>query len=299
MRLEAVGRLASGIAHDFNNYLTAILSYADFVKEGVGDRADVREDVDEIIAAARLGEKLVRQLLAFTRKQPLTVRPVNLSEVVERIEQLLARLLGARVQIVTELDPALLPAQLAPASMEQILTNMAVNARDAMPQGGTLTISTSNVTVRDERVWVVGGHLEGGDYVSLKLSDTGTGMDNETQSRIFEPFFTTKPPQQGSGLGPGQLLRNRDSGGRRHPPAQRTWTRDDLRIVVSSGRRSPQGQLCRATWTAVRRGAMTAHRGATCTRSRPTDIAAARPTSRRRWRQSCRRGCCRHRRLRD
>jgi PAS domain S-box-containing protein len=199
-RLEAVGRLAGGVAHDFNNLLSVIISYADFLAEEVGESAAVRADVEEIRAAARRAASLTRQLLAFGRKQILQPEVLNLNETVRGIDKMLRRLLEEDIEIDLRLDETLGNVMADPTQIEQVIVNLAVNARDAMPMGGTLTIETANVELDAS---YAGGHIaaQPGRYVLLAISDTGVGMDAETVKHIFDPFFTTKEKGHGTGLG--------------------------------------------------------------------------------------------------
>jgi PAS domain S-box-containing protein len=197
-KMEAVGRLAGGIAHDFNNMLTAVKGYSEFLLDDL-DVSDVRRtDVQEIAKAADRAASLTRQLLAFSRKQVLQPRPVNLNDVVEGMEKMLRRLIGEDISIVARLETELRLVEADPSQVEQVIMNLAVNARDAMPTGGTLTIETRSATLeRVEADWAI----EPGPYALLVMSDTGIGMDAQTRAQIFEPFFTTKPVGQGTGLG--------------------------------------------------------------------------------------------------
>ena len=200
-RLEAVGRLAGGVAHDFNNMLTAITGYAEMIKMSLnGGQDSTREDIDEILKAAQRAAGLTRQLLAFSRQQVLQPRLFRLNDVVQGMEGMLRRLISEDIDLRISLDDDLAWTKADPGQFEQVVMNLVVNARDAMPDGGRLTIETSNVeldmsatgemTVPDDQ-----------DYVMLAVSDTGVGMDAETKARIYEPFFTTKGPDKGTGLG--------------------------------------------------------------------------------------------------
>jgi two-component system cell cycle sensor histidine kinase/response regulator CckA len=199
-KMEAVGRLAGGISHDFNNLLTVINGYADMALEEPLATAAVRDAIEEISAAGHRAADLTRGLLAFSRKQILQPAAVDLAGIITGIEKMLRRLLGEDVDMITVLSPGLWEVHADRSQLEQVIVNLAVNARDAMPSGGALTIEAGN-TVLDETY--AGSHLgvEPGAYVLLAVSDTGHGIDQETQSHIFEPFFTTKAPGKGTGLG--------------------------------------------------------------------------------------------------
>lgn len=199
-RLEAVGRLAGGVAHDFNNLLTVILGYLDFAIRELPASASIRADLLEAQQAGERAENLTRQLLAFSRKQVLAPTVLNLNKIVMDISGLLRRLLGEDVQIATQLAADLGSVRVDSGQVEQVIMNLVVNARDAMPQGGKLTIETSNVTLDDS---YASQHISvsPGQYVLLAITDTGCGMDEATQDRIFEPFFTTKEKGKGTGLG--------------------------------------------------------------------------------------------------
>ena len=199
-KMEAVGQLAGGIAHDFNNVLTAISSFSQLLLADLPDDSPHRADVREIRSAADRAATLTRQLLAFSRKQLLQPVALDLNEVVEGLEEMLRRLLSEDVELLCRLAPDLDLANADRGQLEQIVMNLAVNARDAMPQGGRLTIETRNADV-DEAYAGRAGELVPGRYVTLSVSDTGVGMDAATQARIFEPFFTTKPAGRGTGLG--------------------------------------------------------------------------------------------------
>jgi len=199
-KMEAVGRLAGGVAHDFNTALTAILGYAGLLLGGLPTLSPLRPDLEEIRKAAERAAGLTRQLLAFSRKQPLEMRVLDLNELVADLGRLLRRLLGEDIDVVTNLDPTLGAVRADAAQLEQVVVNLAVNARDAMPEGGRLMIETRNAELDDsyarEHVPVRPGR-----YVMLAVSDTGTGMSAETMSHLFEPFFTTKEAGKGTGLG--------------------------------------------------------------------------------------------------
>jgi two-component system cell cycle sensor histidine kinase/response regulator CckA len=194
-RLEALGRLAGGIAHDFNNLLTVVLGYSHSLGEHLDPESEAARDLDELHTAAERATELTRQLLAFSRSQKLQPRAVLLNDTVTRMESMLRRTLGGTVTLETALDPAAGTVRADPAQMEQVILNLVINARDAMPDGGIVRLRTRNVhlAIDDEE-------LPAGEYVELSVSDTGVGMDEATRSRVFEPFFTTKGPG-GTGLG--------------------------------------------------------------------------------------------------
>jgi NO-binding membrane sensor protein with MHYT domain/nitrogen-specific signal transduction histidine kinase/CheY-like chemotaxis protein len=199
-KLEAIGQLAGGIAHDFNNLLTAILGHAAFLKQDPGLGETGREDIEQIEAAASRAAELTRQLLAFGRRQILEPRPILLNEIVTDTMRMLRRLVGENIEVRVLPAPDLALTMVDPSQVAQILINLVVNARDAMPQGGLLTIETRNVEL--EAV-TFGQQLEAppGSYVMLAVTDNGVGIPPEHQARIFEPFFTTKAPGRGTGLG--------------------------------------------------------------------------------------------------
>ena len=199
-KMEAVGRLAGGIAHDFNNLLTVITTSCDLLREDMGPDDPKREDVDQVRQAADGAAALTRQLLAFSRQQVLAPQIVNLGDVVFGVERMLRRVIGEDVDLVTVLDPESGAVKADVGQLEQVLMNLAVNARDAMPTGGKLTIEIANVEhdpdyAREQEAAAVSR------FVMLAVSDTGTGMDEATKARIFEPFFTTKELGKGTGLG--------------------------------------------------------------------------------------------------
>jgi two-component system cell cycle sensor histidine kinase/response regulator CckA len=199
-KMEAVGRLAGGVAHDFNNLLTAISGYGQLLRSGL-EPGDARvADVDEILLAGERAAALTRQLLAFSRRQVLQPRALDLNGSIEELRSMLVRLIGEDLHLKIVLDPDLGLVRADPGQLTQVLMNLAVNARDAMPRGGTLTLETRNVTLGE----VFAAEHEGvraGPHVLLRVSDTGAGMDAETQAHLFEPFFTTKEVGKGTGLG--------------------------------------------------------------------------------------------------
>jgi two-component system, cell cycle sensor histidine kinase and response regulator CckA len=198
-KMEAIGRLAGGIAHDFNNLLMVISGYSEFLLERLGPDPRLRGPAQEISNATQRATSLTRQLLAFSRKQMLAPKLLDLNEVVAENLKMLTRMIGEDIDLVMVPGPALGAVRADPGQIDQVIMNLAVNARDAMPQGGKLTIETANVTL-DENFARTHTPLTPGDYIMLAISDTGIGMDNETQARIFEPFFTTKG-SKGTGLG--------------------------------------------------------------------------------------------------
>ena len=199
-KMEAIGRLAGGVAHDFNNLLTVILSYSDLLLEDLpADSAD-RDDVTQIRKAAEGASALTRQLLAFSRQQVLQPRVLDLNASVAGIEKLLTRLLREDITLQCVLPPKVGTIRVDPGQLEQVIMNLGANARDAMPNGGKLTIETANVDI-DASYTSVHASAKPGHYVMLAVTDTGVGMDAATQARIFEPFFTTKDVGKGTGLG--------------------------------------------------------------------------------------------------
>src|ERR1700722_11211508 len=198
-KMEAVGRLAGGIAHDFNNLLMVISGYSEFLLDHLGPDPALRGPAQEIAGASQRASTLTRQLLAFSRKQMLAPKILDLNEVVTENLKMLTRVIGEDIDLVMVPAPELGAVRADAGQIDQVIMNLAVNARDAMPSGGKLTIETSNVTI-DENFARMHQPVVPGDYVMLSISDTGIGMDSETQSRIFEPFFTTKGAK-GTGLG--------------------------------------------------------------------------------------------------
>ena len=199
-KMEAVGRLAGGIAHDFNNLLTGILSYSDLILQELRPADPIRADVEQIRDAGHRAANLTRQLLAFSRRQLLQPKVLSLNVTVADLDPMLRRLLGPSVTLETELDPALGHVTIDPNRLEQVLVNLIANAREAMPGGGRVKIATTNVQPS-----VLAGHpqseVQAPEYVSIAVSDTGIGMDADTQAQVFEPFFTTKQGGSGTGLG--------------------------------------------------------------------------------------------------
>jgi len=198
-KMEAIGRLAGGVAHDFNNQLTTILGYADMLLDETDKDRPLWGDLQEIKKAAERSSALTRQLLAFSRRQVLRFETVDLNGAVQGVEKMLARLLGEDIRMIFSFSDEALPVRADVSQLEHVLTNLLVNARDAMPSGGAVTIQTERVDLRDEYVHTPS--MPSGVYARLTVQDTGHGMDRDTQARIFEPFFTTKPKGQGTGLG--------------------------------------------------------------------------------------------------
>ena len=194
-KVQAIGQLAGGVAHDFNNILTAIIGHTELMLQRVPPNEAMHGHADEIQKAAHRAAGLTRQLLAFSRKQVLQPKVIDLNTIITEMNKMLQRLLGENIKLVTVAQPDLGRVKADPSQMEQVLLNLAVNARDAMPKGGTLTIQTENVGLG------VKSDAGAGDYVLVAVSDTGVGMSAEVQARIFEPFFTTKELGKGTGLG--------------------------------------------------------------------------------------------------
>jgi two-component system cell cycle sensor histidine kinase/response regulator CckA len=199
-KMDAIGRLAGGIAHDFNNLLTVIIGFSSLLMYRLEEEAGGRKEVEEIEKAARRAAALTGQLLAFSRKQVLQPEVLDLNAILSDMNKMLRRIIGEDIELITLPDPELGQVKADPGQIEQIIMNLAVNARDAMPQGGKLTIATTTVEL-DEGYAFSHAQVQPGCYVLLTVSDTGLGMDKQTQSRIFEPFFTTKDQGKGTGLG--------------------------------------------------------------------------------------------------
>ncbi len=199
-KMEAIGRLAGSIAHDFNNLLSVILSYSDLVLQDLPPESSLCGDVDAIKRAGQRAAELTRQLLAFSRRQVLAPKVLDLNAIVRESERILRRLMGEDIELTTRLDPKLSKVRVDPGQIDQVIMNLAVNARDAMPDGGKLTLETMDVFLDEEYAREHVG-VTPGPHVLLAISDTGIGMDKATQARIFEPFFTTKAQGKGTGLG--------------------------------------------------------------------------------------------------
>ncbi len=199
-KMEAVGRLAGGVAHDFNNLLTVIKGYTELMLEDLKPSDPMRTEMEEVQKAADRAAALTRQLLAFSRRQVLAPKVVNLNYLVEDMNKLLRRLLGEDIELCIRLDENLGNAKADPGQIEQVIMNLAVNARDAMPRGGKLTLETANLEL-DQAYAREHAMVKSGPYVMLAITDTGSGMDAETLAHVFEPFFTTKEQGKGTGLG--------------------------------------------------------------------------------------------------
>lgn len=199
-KLEAIGRLSGGIAHDFNNLLGVIIGYSEALQRQIGEKHSFREAVDEIHKAGKRAAVLTQQLLAFSRKQVLEPKVLDLNAVVSDVDRMLRRLIGEDIELKISLANGLGLVKADPGQIDQVIFNLAVNSRDAMPDGGKLTLETSNAELDQDDVNQF-RYVVPGSYVLLKVSDTGCGMDAELQSHIFEPFFTTKEPGKGTGLG--------------------------------------------------------------------------------------------------
>jgi two-component system, cell cycle sensor histidine kinase and response regulator CckA len=200
-KMEAVGRLSGGVAHDFNNMLGVIIGYGEVIQEGLDKVHPLRDSVDEILKAGHRAASLTRQLLAFSRQQVLDPKVLDLNTVVKDMGKMLKRLIGEDVELRTDFDTALARVRADESQIEQVILNLAINARDAMPQGGKLTLTTSNFHMDEKFIRRYPFPVNVGDYILLRVSDNGSGMDARTKARIFEPFFTTKEKGKGTGLG--------------------------------------------------------------------------------------------------
>ncbi len=199
-KMEAIGKLSGGVAHDFNNLLTAIMGYSELVLDSFGDQERLRKNVEEIRKSAERAASLTRQLLAFSRRQVLQTKVLDINDLVTDIKKLLFRLIGEDIELATELAADLPKVKIDPAQIEQVVMNLAINARDAMQHGGILTIRTENVVI-DEASSRLIPYSRPGSFVCLTVEDTGEGMDKDVIQHIFEPFFTTKDVGKGTGLG--------------------------------------------------------------------------------------------------
>ncbi len=199
-RMEALGRLAGGVAHDFNNILTAIIGFGELLKAGVADRPDLVAHADEVLKAGELAGTLSRQLLAFSRKQVVVPKVVSLNPILQGMESMFRRVIPENIELVMQPGAGLDLVEVDPAQIQQVLINLVINAKDAMPRGGRLTLRTSGavVTAKEAALYQ---HAQPGRHVVLEVADTGQGMDTQTQAHLFEPFFTTKKQSGGTGLG--------------------------------------------------------------------------------------------------
>jgi signal transduction histidine kinase len=200
-KMEAIGRLAGGVAHDFNNLLTAIIGYAELIAGRPKLNSQIKQNAELILKAGEQAATLTKQLLAFSRKQMMQPKVLDLNELIGDVEKLLRRVIGERYELITLRGAEHGRVRADPSQIEQVLLNLGVNARDAMPTGGRLTIRTANLQLDQRRTREIGTQIPPGDYVELSVTDSGCGMDEDTKSRIFEPFFTTKGPGKGTGLG--------------------------------------------------------------------------------------------------
>jgi len=198
-KMDAIGRLSGGVAHDFNNLLTGIIGYAMLAMDRPGGTA-VRDELEEIVKAGERAAELTRQLLAFSRRQPVEVKVLSLNDAIAAIERMLRRLVGEDVELTCRLAPDLCPIVADVTQLHQIMLNLAANARDAMPEGGTLSIETATVEL-DEQYAAAHTGVSAGTHAVLTVTDSGVGIDPADREHVFEPFFTTKPPGAGTGLG--------------------------------------------------------------------------------------------------
>ncbi len=209
-KLESVGRLAGGVAHDFNNLLTVINGYSDMVLGDLSAGDPLHDSVTEIRIAGERAAALSRQLLVLSRKQVVQPKDVNLNDVIVEVERMLGRVIGEDIRLECALSPCLGSVLADPGQLHQVLMNLAINARDAMPDGGTLRIETRNVDL-DDRFAEQHAYMKPGGYVQLEVSDTGSGMTKAVMSHLFEPFFTTKKVGGRNGFGPGNRIRHRQT----------------------------------------------------------------------------------------
>lgn len=200
-KMEAIGRLAGGVAHDFNNLLTIIQTFGGFVLEALPEWNPARADMSEVLGAAKRAESLTQQLLTFSRQRTVRPRIINLNEIVKEVSRMLQRIVGEDIQLETRLAQDLWNVRADPTAIDQVLINLAINARDAMESGGNLLIETYNAQLDIDYAQERGDTVPAGEYAVIAVSDEGTGIDTDTRRRIFEPFFTTKGPGIGTGLG--------------------------------------------------------------------------------------------------
>jgi PAS domain S-box-containing protein len=199
-KMESIGRLAGGVAHDFNNLLTAILGYSQLLQRRVGGNEALLGEISEVIKAAQRAENLTRQLLAFSRKQTLQPKVLDINYVITDLHKMLSRLIHEDIDLITNLKPDLWRVKVDPGQLEQVIVNLVINARDAMPTGGRIHIATNHLTIGEEATFKE-LRIEPGNYIRITIKDTGCGMDTNTKAHIFEPFFTTKESGKGTGLG--------------------------------------------------------------------------------------------------
>jgi two-component system, cell cycle sensor histidine kinase and response regulator CckA len=199
-KMESIGRLAGGVAHDFNNLLTAILGYSQLLQRRVGANEALLGEISEVIKAAQRAENLTRQLLAFSRKQTLQPKVIDINYVITDLNKMLSRLIHEDIDLITNLKPDLWRVKVDPGQLEQVIVNLVINARDAMPTGGRINIATSHLTIGEAAIFKE-LRIEPGNYIRITIKDTGCGMDTNTRAHIFEPFFTTKESGKGTGLG--------------------------------------------------------------------------------------------------
>jgi signal transduction histidine kinase len=204
-KMEAIGVLAGGVAHDFNNLLTSIIGNADLVLTGLGKNSSIYEPLAEVRKAGHSAASLTRQLLAFSRKELIRPEVLDLNSLMMNLEKMLHRLIGEDIELVPVYTPDPCRVEADRGQMEQVVMNLVVNAKDAMPKGGKLIFETANVELDEGYFKGHGIEEEAGPYVMLAITDSGTGMDEETQARIFEPFFSTKKMGRGTGLGPSTV----------------------------------------------------------------------------------------------
>ena len=236
-KMEAIGQMTGGVAHDFNNLLTVIIGMSELLSDSVGQDAELAPIVQAIDEAASRGAQLTQRMLAFARKQPLQARNVDLNEVVARTAAILQRTLGEDISVKLALGDGLWPALVDPSQIEDVILNLAVNARDAMPSGGQLVIETANAHL-DEQYAAQNLEVSAGDYVLVNVTDSGTGMPPDVVERVFEPFFTTKEVGRGTGLGPEHGVRLRETVARTCEDLQRGRSRHlDQALFAARGRR--------------------------------------------------------------
>jgi hypothetical protein len=200
-RMESIGRLAGGVAHDFNNLLTVIFAFGEFVLDALDTESPVRDDMEQVLEAARRAAELTGQLLAFSRRQTLEPRVLDANELIRGLEKMLTRVLGEDIELQTRLDPELRNIRVDSGAFEQVIVNLALNARDAMPDGGRLALATANLRLDAAQDGHMATRIPAGDYVRIEIEDDGVGMDPDTMALVFEPFFTTKGVGKGTGLG--------------------------------------------------------------------------------------------------